>query len=90
MLLLSLKLYELGTSLKGAPVSSSQGLIRSGMVGLGAKVCGCGTRAREVASEDWLHERVEDNLGPAFEELAWSASYGDRPLTQIEGEQATG
>lgn len=32
-------------------------------VGLRAKVGGSGARLREVAGEDWLDERAEDDLG---------------------------
>jgi hypothetical protein len=59
------------------------------MVGLGTKVGGCGTRAREIASEDWLHERAEDDLGPTLKILAGYASDRDKSFTQTEGEQAT-
>jgi hypothetical protein len=75
---------------KGAPVTSSQSLVGSGMVGLSTEIRGCGARAREVASEDWLHERAEDDLGPTGKELVASSSTEDRLLTQIGEEQATG
>jgi len=75
---------------KGALVTSSQSLVGSGMVGLSTEISGCGARAREVASEDWLQEGAEDDLGPTGKELVASSSNEDRLLTQIGEEQATG
>ena len=74
--LIVIEALRAGTTVKGAPGSFLQSLVRSGMVGLGTKIRGCRTRAREVASEDWLHERAEDDLGPASTILAGSP--GDR------------
>lgn len=64
-------------------LSRLQGLV-TGSVNLRTEVGGSGTWSREVAGEDWLDERAEDNLSTArsfVNRLPNARKWGVYPVT---------